>query len=142
MTNTDAASNLLAELAASADEAARTATAIAQFTHQHDIDPDDAYAIQALSIDHRIDRGEQLVGVKMGLTSKAKMVQVGVDEVIWGRLTNGMRVADGATLSLTNYVHPRLEPEIAFLMKAPLAGRVSGAEARAAVAAVAPRSSG
>jgi len=138
MTNTDAASNLLAELAASADEAARTATAIAQFTHQHDIDPDDAYAIQALSIDHRIDRGEQLVGVKMGLTSKAKMVQVGVDEVIWGRLTNGMRVADGATLSLTNYVHPRLEPEIAFLMKAPLAGRVSGAEARAAVAAVAP----
>lgn len=138
MTTTDSTSELLAQLAASADEAAHTATAIGQFTHEHDIDPDDGYAIQARSIEHRLERGEQLVGVKMGLTSKAKMVQVGVDEVIWGRLTDAMRVADGATLSLANYVHPRLEPEIAFLMGAPLGGAISAAEARAAVAAVAP----
>jgi 2-oxo-3-hexenedioate decarboxylase len=138
MTTADPTSELLDRLAASADEAAHTGTAIAQFTHEHDIGPDDAYAIQAKSIEHRLERGERLVGVKMGLTSKAKMIQVGVDEVIWGRLTDAMRVADGATLSLGNYVHPRLEPEIAFLMGAPLSGRVSAAEARAAVAAVAP----
>ncbi|HYN31560.1 MAG TPA: fumarylacetoacetate hydrolase family protein, partial [Ilumatobacteraceae bacterium] len=42
------------------------------------------------------------------------------------------------TLRRGRYVHPRVEPEIAFLMGAPLAGRVSGAEAMAAVAAVAP----
>jgi 2-oxo-3-hexenedioate decarboxylase len=128
----------LGELAEHADEAARTATAIAQFTNTVDLGVADAYAIQAQSISRRRERGEQLVGIKMGLTSRAKMAQVGVDEVIWGRLTDAMRVADGGTVSLGDYVHPRVEPEIAFLMGAPLAGAVSGAEALAAVAGVAP----
>lgn len=128
----------LDELAERADEAARTATAIPQFTKTVDLSVADAYAIQAQSIRRRMQRGEQIVGVKMGLTSRAKMVQVGVDEVIWGRLTDTMRVADGTTVSHGRYVHPRVEPEIAFLMGAPLAGAVSGAEALAAVAAVAP----
>ncbi len=128
----------LGELAGRADEAARTATAIAQFTNTVDLGVADAYAIQAQSISRRLQRGEQVVGIKMGLTSRAKMVQVGVDEVIWGRLTDAMRVTDGGTVSLGAYVHPRVEPEIAFLMGAPLAGAVSGAEALAAVAAVAP----
>lgn len=128
----------LADLAECADEAARSATAIAQFTNTVDLGVADAYAIQAQSVGRRLQRGEQLVGIKMGLTSRAKMVQVGVDEVIWGRLTDAMRVADGGTVSLGRYVHPRVEPEIAFLIGSPLAGAVSGAEALAAVAAVAP----
>lgn len=128
----------LAELAERADEAARTATAIAQFTDTIELGVADAYAIQALSVGRRLQRGEQMVGIKMGLTSRAKMIQVGVDEVIWGRLTDAMSVADGDTVRRGRYVHPRVEPEIAFLMGAPLAGRVSGAEAMAAVAAVAP----
>ncbi len=127
----------LAELAAIADDAARTGTAIAQFTNEHELSVADAYAIQAMSIDHRLERGERLVGIKMGLTSKAKMAQVGVDEVIWGRLTDAMRLAEGGTLSLGGYVHPRLEPEIAFLLDAPLTGPVSAAEAMRAVDAVA-----
>ncbi len=128
----------VAQLAERADEAARTATAIAQFTDTIDLGVADAYAIQALSVGRRLQRGEQMVGIKMGLTSRAKMVQVGVDEVIWGRLTDAMRVDDGGTVHRARYVHPRVEPEIAFLMGAPLAGRVCGAEAMAAVAAVAP----
>jgi 2-oxo-3-hexenedioate decarboxylase len=128
----------LADLADRADRAAHSATAIAQFTNTVDLGVADAYAIQAQSVGRRLQRGERLVGVKMGLTSRAKMVQVGVDEVIWGRLTDAMRVADGGTVSLGRYVHPRVEPEIAFLLGAPLAGAVSGAEALAAVAAVAP----
>jgi 2-oxo-3-hexenedioate decarboxylase len=128
----------LADLAERADEAARTGTAIAQFTDSIDLGVADAYAVQALSVGRRLQRGEQMVGIKMGLTSRAKMVQVGVDEVIWGRLTDAMRVADGGTVHRARYVHPRVEPEVAFLMGAPLAGRVSGAEAMAAVAAVAP----
>jgi 2-oxo-3-hexenedioate decarboxylase len=128
----------LATLAERADDAARTATAIAQFTDTIDLGVADAYAIQAQSIGRRLQRGEQMVGLKMGLTSRAKMIQVGVDEVIWGRLTDAMRVADGGTVHRSRYVHPRVEPEVAFLMGAPLAGRVSGAEAMVAVAAVAP----
>jgi 2-oxo-3-hexenedioate decarboxylase len=127
----------LAELAATADDGARTATAIAQFTHSHDLDVDDAYAIQALSVGRRVGRGERLVGVKMGLTSRAKMAQVGVDSVIWGRLTDAMMRADGSPLSLAGFVHPRVEPEIAFLLGEPLAGRVTGLQAMRAVAVVA-----
>ena len=128
----------LAEMAAVVDEAARAASDIAQFTESGDLGIDDAYAVQALSVERRLARGEKRVGMKMGLTSRAKMVQVGVDEVIWGRLTDAMRVEEGGGISLARYVHPRVEPEIAFLLRAPLAGAVSNAEALAAVEAVAP----
>lgn len=128
----------LDELAAQADDAARRGVAIPQFTNHHDLDVAGAYSVQATSIGRRLARGERLVGVKMGLTSRAKMTQVGVDEVIWGRLTDAMQVADGSAVSLGGYVHPRVEPEIAFLLDAPLSGPVSSVEAMAAVAAVAP----
>jgi len=126
------------ELALAADTAARTATAIAQFTDTQTVSVEEAYAIQAEAFARRLGRGEQMVGIKMGLTSKAKMIQVGVDEVIWGRLSDAMRIADGGELVMSRYVHPRVEPEIAFLMGSDLAGNVSGAEAMAAVAGIAP----
>ncbi len=128
----------LAEAAVTVDEAARTATAIPQFEGENSFSVDEAYAVQAMSIARRLDRGEKRVGVKMGLTSRAKMIQVGVDEVIWGRLTDDMRVEEGGSISMADYVHPRVEPEVAFLMGAPLSGDVSNLEAMAAVEAVAP----
>ena len=70
------------------------------------------------------------VGVKMGLTSRAKMEQVGVDRVIWGRLTDAMGRRRQPHFS--NYVHPRAEPEVAFLLKQPPAGKVTITEAAAA----------
>ncbi len=127
--------NKLAELV---DEAARSATAVPQLTLSNQITPEDGYAIQALAFQRRLARGEKQVGIKMGLTSRAKMIQVNVDEVIWGQLTDAMRVEDGGTISLKHYVHPRVEPEVAFLLKRPLSGAVSPAEAVTAIAAVAP----
>jgi len=120
------------------DTAARTATEIPQFSDDAPLSVDQAYAIQALSMQRRYARGEKRVGIKMGLTSRAKMVQVGVSDVIWGRLTDGMREEEGGVVSMVDYVHPRVEPEIAFLIKTPLAGEVSPMEAMAAVEAVAP----
>lgn len=120
------------------DEAARTAQAIPQFTESAPLEVEEAYAIQALSMERRFSRGERLVGVKMGLTSRAKMAQVGVNEVIWGRLTDAMRLEEGGALSRKLYVHPRIEPELAFLMKGELSGEISPAEALSAVEAIAP----
>lgn len=121
------------------DEAARTATAIAQLTEEApDLSVEAAYEIQRLSVARRVERGERRVGVKMGLTSRAKMQQVNVEEVIWGRLTDAMRLEEGGELPARAYVHPRVEPEIAFILKRPLAGRTSAAEALMAVEAVAP----
>jgi len=120
------------------DEAARTAQAIPQLTLKEDLSPADAYTVQQASVERRLRRGERRVGIKMGLTSRAKMTQVGVAEVIWGRLTDAMRLEEGGTLHLDRYVHPRIEPEVAFLLKTELSGEVSPLEAMAAVAAVAP----
>ncbi len=128
----------LAKYAEIVDEAARTAGAIPQFTESGPFSVEAAYAVQALSLERRFARGERLVGIKMGLTSRAKMIQVGVDEVIWGRLTDAMRLEEGGSLSKSRYVHPRIEPELAFLMKRDLSGEVSSAEAMAAVEAIAP----
>jgi 2-oxo-3-hexenedioate decarboxylase len=74
----------------------------------------EGYAVQTKLIQLRQARGERLVGYKMGLTSKAKMAQVGVDEVIFGRLTDAMRVPDGGTVDIGQFIHPRVEPEVAF----------------------------
>ena len=129
----------LAEFARILDEAARTATAVPQLTEQHpDLTVEDAYAIQALSMGLRYGRGETRVGVKMGLTSRAKMQQVGVSEVVWGRLTSAMRLTEGGDFIRARYVHPRVEPEIAYIIGKPLSGDVSPVEALAAVEAIAP----
>jgi len=129
----------LSVLAATLDEAARTATEATQLIETHpDLTIEDAYAIQLLNVQRRWARGERRAGYKMGLTSRAKMQQVGVSEVIWGRLTDAMRLEEGGTLSLSRYVHARVEPEIAYIIGKPLSGEVSAAEALAAVEAVAP----
>jgi len=123
-------------LAQRVDDAARYAKEIPQLTEQ--ITLADAYAIQKESLARRYSRGEQQVGIKMGFTSREKMVQMGVHDMIWGRLTDRMIVEDGGTTSYKTYVHPRIEPEIAFLLKRELVGTVTPLQALSAVEAVAP----
>ncbi|MEV5768264.1 fumarylacetoacetate hydrolase family protein [Micromonospora sp. NPDC052213] len=118
--------------------AADTASAIPQLAAEAGLDVDAAYAVQTALLQRRLDRGERLVGLKMGLTSKAKMAQVGVDEVIWGRLTDTMRVPDGGTVEVGDFIHPRAEPEVAFLLdRLPEPGEPVG-DFTDAVRAVAP----
>ncbi len=125
-------------LAVTVDDAAHDAQAIPQISEKTAITLDEGYAIQEAAFARRLARGEKQVGVKMGFTSRAKMVQMGIDDMIWGRLSSGMLVEDGGEIDLKRYVHPRVEPEIAFLLGAPLEGPVTATEALAAVEAVAP----
>lgn len=124
--------------AALLDDAARNAQEVGQFDTGNELSLDTAYAIQAASIARRLARGERRVGVKMGFTSRAKMVQMGLSDVIWGRLTDAMQQEEGGSVDFKRFVHPRVEPEIAFVLKKPLAGNVTAAEAMAAVEAIAP----
>jgi 2-oxo-3-hexenedioate decarboxylase len=98
----------------------------------------EAYSIQNESIQLRLARGERLIGIKMGMTSKAKMVQVNLQEILWGRLTDAMLRPNGGTLERARFIQPRAEPEIAFRLKAPLSGTVTELEAHAAIEGVAP----
>lgn len=120
------------------DEAARWATEVDQFDPQGQMPLVTAYAIQSASIMLRGERGEHRVGVKMGFTSRAKMIQMGIDDLIWGRLTSGMQVEEGGSVKFARYVHPRIEPEIAFVLKRSLSANVTAVEALAAVEAIAP----
>ena len=103
----------IAAMAEMVDSAAHRASAIAQFAEQEGIGEAEAYAIQAASIARRLARGERRTGVKMGFTSRAKMIQMGVHDMIWGRLTDAMAETEGAPVSLRRFVHPRVEPELA-----------------------------
>lgn len=124
------------DIAALLDDAARNATATPQL--EDPLTLDDAYRVQAASMGRRYQRGENRVGMKMGFTSRAKMAQMGIDEMIWGRLTDQMLIEDGGSIDFAAYVHPRVEPEIAFILKAPLAGKVTPAAALSAVGGIAP----
>jgi 2-oxo-3-hexenedioate decarboxylase len=121
------------------DKAMLSKTPIPQLTLEHpSLSLADAYAIQSLLVHRRLQRGERRIGMKMGLTSRAKMAQVGVHEMSWGRLTDAMLLEEGGLLVRDAYIHPRLEPELAFLIGRPLSGNVTAAQAMAAVDGVAP----
>lgn len=126
------------EIAQLLDNAASHAKAVQQIDPMGELSLAEAYAIQSASVQRRVARGERRVGVKMGFTSRAKMVQMGVDDVIWGRLSSGMQVEEGTPVKFARFVHPRVEPELAFVLKKALAGDVTAVEALAAVEAVAP----
>jgi 2-oxo-3-hexenedioate decarboxylase len=98
----------------------------------------DAYAIQHAVLARRLDRGEHLIGIKLGFTSRAKMAQMGVSDIIVGQLTDAMRIPDGGEADLTRFIHPRIEPEIAFRLGRDLGPSDPGADIEAAVDAVAP----
>ncbi|WP_345679573.1 2-keto-4-pentenoate hydratase [Yinghuangia aomiensis] len=128
----------VAAFARTLDEAARSSATTGLLTADvPDLTLDAAYRVQRAGIARRLARGETVIGAKMGFTSRAKMAQMGIDDVIWGLLTDAMQVEDGATLDTSALIHPRIEPEIAFLIGEPLSGRVSPAAAVRAVAGIA-----
>lgn len=102
------------EIAALLDQAARTAQAVPQMAAANLISLSEAYEIQWECIDLRLKRGEKITGHKLGFTSRAKMIQMGVSDLIWGILTDQMELTPGAQVDLTQWIHPRVEPEIAF----------------------------
>lgn len=120
------------------DDAARQARPVAQFSGENAFDLPTAYDIQRAVVGQRLGRGASRIGMKMGFTSRAKMAQMGVSDMIWGRLTSDMLIEEGGELDLSRFIHPRVEPEICFLLKRPLSGLVTPLQALAAVEALAP----
>ncbi|MDM0108387.1 fumarylacetoacetate hydrolase family protein [Variovorax sp. J22R24] len=99
---------------------------------------DEAYLIQRASIRRRIGRGERQIGIKLGFTSRAKMIQMGVDSLIWGLITDAMVEEDGGVVDLGRYIHPRVEPEVCFLTRRDIDGPLTALEAADRIEAVAP----
>jgi 2-oxo-3-hexenedioate decarboxylase len=99
----------------------------------------DGYAIQRALIQLRVERGDPIVGMKAGLTSRAKQEAMGVHEPIYGHLCERMILDEGEDLAVAELIHPRAEPEIAFLLGAELRGPgVSADDVLAATRGIAP----
>ena len=102
----------ISELATLLDDAQRTAHEVPQLDAALPIE--DAYKVQHEILTKHLDRGETYIGPKLGFTSKAKMEQMGVDEIIVGFLTDAMDHPADEELVLDGFVHPRIEPELVF----------------------------
>jgi 2-oxo-3-hexenedioate decarboxylase/2-keto-4-pentenoate hydratase len=82
----------------------------------------DAYAVQQVNLDRRLRAGRILVGHKIGLTSEPMQTLLGVDEPDFGYILDDMVVPDGAPVPRDRFCTPRVEPEVAFLLRDPLRG--------------------
>lgn len=83
---------------------------------------DDAYAVQAAWVRRKLEAGCKVIGWKIGLTSKAMQYALNIDIPDSGVLLDDMMFEDGATIPSNRFIQPRIEAEIAFIMKAPLKG--------------------
>ena len=114
------------EIAAAAqalDQAERTKRQIGLLSLEHPgMTMDDAYAVQSAWVNRKIADGRKVIGWKIGLTSKAMQYALNIDIPDSGVLFDDMAFEDGAAIPEDRFIQPRIEAEIAFVMKAPLRG--------------------
>ncbi|MFN3006235.1 2-keto-4-pentenoate hydratase [Mycolicibacterium wolinskyi] len=101
------------------------------------LDLDTAYDVQAELMARKVAAGQHIVGVKLGLTSRAKQLRMGVDSPLTAWLTDAMSLPLGVPVPTAELIHPRVEPEIVFVLGRDLTGPgVTAAQAMESVDAV------
>lgn len=104
-----------------------------------DLTFDEAYLVQEEIVRTKLSEGKKIVGPKMGLTSFAKMKQMGVEDPIYGYVFDYMLIDNGGKVKLSELIHPKVEAEIAFVMGEDIEGPgVTGAQVLAATEYVLP----
>ncbi len=127
MTNTE-----IQQAAEALFHASKAVTARAPLAEDYPtISLEEGYQIQFAGRALRKKFGAQQVGWKMGLTSAAKRKQMGLEQAIFGYILEETEVSEN--LSLSGLIHPKIEMEIAFRLKSPLAGKISIDEAFQAI---------
>ncbi len=82
----------------------------------------EAYHIQLENIQMKVEQGQKIIGKKIGLTSLAMQKLLGVDEPDYGHLLDSMLVTNGGTISIEKVLQPKVEAELAFVLKKDLIG--------------------
>ncbi|WP_159661435.1 2-keto-4-pentenoate hydratase [Alcanivorax xiamenensis] len=85
------------------------------------LDIDSAYAIQQRNNDAMLEKGHRLVGRKIGLTSRVVQQQLGVDQPDFGALFDVMGYAGGEPVPWKVLHQPKVEAEVAFVLRSDLA---------------------
>lgn len=100
-----------------------------------DFTVDDAYFAQTALIAAKVAAGERVIGVKLGLTSRAKQQRMGISSPLTAVITDRMHLDPGVPIPHHELIHPRVEPEIVFVLGTELRG--PGVTAETALQAVA-----
>lgn len=98
-----------------------------------------AYAVQQRMIARRREAGPRVIGKKIGLTSKVVQDMLGVDQPDFGYLLSDMVCSDGDAIPAGALIAPRIEGEIAFVLRHTLTGPgITSADVLRATEFVAP----
>jgi 2-oxo-hept-3-ene-1,7-dioate hydratase len=118
---------LIAELAAELQHSQQTRTQVEHFSKRHPgMTVDDGYRIGRAWVDLEKAAGKKVIGHKIGLTSRAMQISSQIDEPDYGTLLDNMlytaKAGEVLEIPTQNFIAPRVEVELAFVLKAPLAG--------------------
>lgn len=118
---------LIHQLALELDQAEQSRTAIEQFSKRFaGMTIEDGYRINRAWVQHKLQNGRHVIGHKIGLTSRAMQISSQIDEPDYGTLLDDMlyRCTEGEVLDIPidRFIAPRVEVELAFILKHPLKG--------------------
>lgn len=104
-------------------EAEKTRTPIQAFSLQYpDMTIEDGYAVQAAWVAMKEADGRKIIGRKVGLTSRAMQEAMKIDEPDFGTLLDDMLFESGDVIPASDFIDPRIEVEITFVLKDDLFG--------------------
>ena len=118
---------LIAQLAAELQQSQQTRTQVEHFSKRHPgMTVEDGYRIGRAWVDLEKAAGKKVIGHKIGLTSRAMQISSQIDEPDYGTLLDDMlytaKAGEVLEIPVKNFIAPRVEVELAFVLKAPLAG--------------------
>ena len=117
------ADETIARLADQLEAAEQSRTQVAQFSLAHpDMTIEDAYAVQRAWVARKIAAGRRAIGRKIGLTSRAMQRSSNISEPDFGLLLDDMLFPDGQDIPIDRFIVPRVEVELAFILKSRLTG--------------------
>jgi 2-keto-4-pentenoate hydratase len=83
---------------------------------------DEAYRVQLRVVELKKSSGQVVIGKKIGITSLAMQAMLGVKEPDYGHILNGMVIMEGEKIPTSDLIQPRVEGELAFVLKEELKG--------------------
>lgn len=118
---------LIQQLAAELDQAEKTRTPLTHFSKRYPaMTIEDGYRVGREWVAQQVAGGKQVIGHKIGLTSRAMQISSQIDEPDFGTLLDSMRFTAPAgqvlEIPASRFIAPRVEVELAFVLKAPLEG--------------------
>lgn len=104
-------------------EAEKEKQAVSCITDQYeDFNLTMGYKVQKELVNIKTELGHKVIAYKMGLTSQAKMKQMNINEPIYGYILDNMNVQDKGQIVMEDFIHPKVEAEIAFILAEDIEG--------------------